>query len=146
MISVTELKDLISRKISLINSFDAAKKTQVYDLRDKVLLLIKRYSKLEKQVDDDKNPPSDLSLALTVLKDLERDINSGETELRSFLSESEPLNFSRDPSDAGTIAGNGAVIFRTNGSSFFVPAGTLTQEEIEDIISKGNISTLTSKP
>lgn len=146
MISANELNDLITKKKPLIDSFDTVKKQHVYDLRDEMLKLIKRFKNLERQVDDDKNPPPDLSGAITNLGLLEAQAKSKETELRSLLIEAEPVTFSRDPSDAGTVGGNGAVIFRTNGRSFFVPPGTLTQQQIEDEISKGNINTLKSKP
>jgi hypothetical protein len=146
MISASDLNDLITKKKALIDSFDAAKKKHVYDLRDDLLKLIKRFKNLEKQVDDDKNPPPDLSGAITNLGLLETQAKPIETELRNILIEADPVTFSRDPSDAGTIGGNGSVVFRTNGRSFFVPAGTLTQQQIEDAVSKGTISALKSKP
>ena len=140
MISITELKDLIARKKTLIDSFEPSKKQYVYDLEATLEKLIKRYNKLEKEIDDDKNPPSDLSGALTNLRELEKQINPKESELKNILDEKEPIRVTRDPSDAGTVGGNGAVVFRTNGGKEPEKAkGTLTQDDIVRLIKEGKI-------
>jgi len=140
MISITELKDLIKRKKTLIDSFEASKKQHVYDLEAQLEKLIKRFSKLEMEVDDDKNPPSDLSGALTNLRELEKQISPKELELKNILNEKDPVRVTRDPSDAGTVGGNGTVVFRTSGGKEpDVIKGTLTQDQIVDQIRRGII-------
>jgi len=137
MISITELDDLIARKKTLIDSFVPSKKQHVYDLEADLRKRIKWFDKLEKAIDDDKNPPSDLSGAVTNLRELEKEIGLKESELKNILDEKEPVRVTRDPSDAGTVGGNGTVVFRTNGAE--VAIGTLTQDQIVEQINDGRI-------
>jgi hypothetical protein len=130
MMTLQELNDLVNKKKSMIDSFHQAKRSRVYEIVEIKIKLLKRHKKLADQMDDDQNTSLAMNDALTNLRDLDRQINAAATELGNLLNENESINTSRDPSDAGTIGGNGWVIFRTFGKQFYVPKGTLTQDQI----------------
>ena len=148
MITVNELNNLISSKKPLIDSFGQVKKDQVESLVNSIKSQINYYNLQDSQIRDNKRQPADfdISKALANLENLENRVKPIETELRNMLSQAEPLLLIRDISDAGTIGGNGTVIFRTNGRQFFVPNGTLTQKDIEDKITEVTINSLKTKP
>lgn len=130
MTSVKEIEEFIVKKEPLIETMDDEKKRCINDLNSKLKKLLKWFATVEKSLEDEKNPPADFSAALTNLRELERKIELVEGELKKLLGDKEPRPIVRDPSDIGTVGGNGTVIFRPMGGKFIVPEGTLTQDAI----------------
>lgn len=131
MTSIKDIEEFIGKKEPLIDSLDDEKKRYINELNKELKKLLKWHATLEKGIDDEKNPPADFSAALTNLRELEKNIAGIESELKRMLGgDKEPGFTVRDPSDIGTVGGNGTVIFRPMGGKFIVKEGTLTQDTI----------------
>lgn len=130
MISIKDPEEFMAKKEPLICTLDEEKKRRLYELYKELIKSLKRYATLEREIDDEKNPPADFSAALTNLRELERKIALMESELKRILGDKETRSTVRDPSDIGTVGGNGAVVFRPKGGKFNITEGTLTQDAI----------------